>query len=130
VRGPVLADAGFRRRLDAVRPERHRVNVVQKYEIGTTQYLVGQGYEWDTWLPELRPNHPIYGPGAFSLLAEGFPLLKRRFLVDNPYDTPGLADWQERVRATVPDAPVERLVAHLRRVADPEALARSLAVRS
>jgi hypothetical protein len=130
VRGPVLADSGFRRRLDAVRPERHRVNVVQKYEIGTTQYLVGQGYEWDTWLPELRPNHPIYGPGAFSLLAEGFPLLKRRFLVDNPYDTPGLADWQERVRAAVPEAPLDRLVAHLRRVADPEALARSLAVRS
>jgi hypothetical protein len=100
---------------------------VQKYETGATQYLVGQGYDWDTWLPELRPNHPIYGPGAFTLLAEGFPLLKRRFLVDNPYDTPGLAGWQERVLAAVPDAPVARLEAHLRRVADPDALARSLA---
>ena len=127
LRRPVLGDRGFRRRLDSVVPQRDRTNLVQKYETGATQYLVGQGYDWDTWLPELRPNHPIYGPGAFTLLAEGFPLLKRRFLVDNPYDTPGLADWQERVLAAVPGAPVARLEAHLRRVADPDALARSLA---
>jgi hypothetical protein len=127
LRRPVLGDRGFRRRLDSVVPQRDRTNLVQKYETGATQYLVGQGYDWDTWLPELRPNHPIYGPGAFTLLAEGFPLLKRRFLIDNPYDTPGLADWQERVLAAVPGAPVARLEAHLRRVADPDALARSLA---
>jgi hypothetical protein len=35
-----------------------------------------------------------------------------------------------RVRAGVPDAPLDGLVAHLRRVADPEALARSMAVQS
>ncbi len=126
LRRPVLADRGFRRRLDRVVPQRDRTNLVQKYETGTTQYLVGQGYDWDTWLPELRPNHPIYGPGAFTLLGEGFPLLKRRFLAENPYDTPGLAEWQERVLEAVPDAPVAQLDAHLRRVADPEALARSL----
>ena len=99
-----------------------------KYEIGLTQYLIGQGYGWDTWLPELRPNHPIYGPGAFTLPAEGFPLFKRRFLIDNPYDTPGLPRWRERLLEAVPDAPVDRFEAHLRRVADPDALARSLGV--
>ena len=67
---------------------------MQKYETGTTQYLVGQGFDFSTWVPDLRPNHPIYGPGVFDLLAEGFPLFKRRFLVANPYDTPDLADWK------------------------------------
>ena len=94
LRRPVLDDPGFRRRLDAVRPQRDRANLVQKYETGTTQYLVGQGFDFSTWVPELRPNHPIYGPGVFDLLAEGFPLFKRRFLVANPYDTPDLADWK------------------------------------
>ena len=128
LRAPVLADPGFRRRLDQVRPQRHRGGIVAKYEIGLTQYLIGQGYGWDTWLPELRPNHPIYGPGAFTLPAEGFPLFKRRFLIDNPYDTPGLPRWRERLLEAVPDAPVDRFEAHLRRVADPDALARSLGV--
>ena len=107
LRRPVLDDPGFRRRLDAVRPQRDRANLVQKYETGTTQYLVGQGFDFSTWVPDLRPNHPIYGPGVFDLLAEGFPLFKRRFLVANPYDTPDLADWKQRILAAVPDAPVD-----------------------
>ncbi len=56
-------------------------------------------------MPDLRPNHPVYGPGVFDLLADGFPLFKRRFLVANPYDTPDLADWKARLLAAVPDAP-------------------------
>ena len=77
--------------------------------------------------PSCDPTIRSTVPAPSTLLAEGFPLFKRRFLVDNPYDTPDLADWQERVLAAVPDAPVAQLEAHLRRVADPDALARSLA---
>ncbi len=130
LRRPVLDDPGFRRRLDAVRPQRDRANLVQKYETGTTQYLVGQGFDFATWVPELRPNHPIYGPGVFDLLAQGFPLFKRRFLVANPYDTPDLADWKQRILAAVPDAPVDVFERNLLRVADPDELARSFAIRS
>jgi len=130
LRRPVLDDPGFRRRLDAVVPQRDRANLVQKYETGTTQYLVGQGFDFDTWVPELRPNHPIYGPGVFDLLADGFPLFKRRFLVANPYDTPDLADWKARISAVVPEAPVDMFERNLLRVADPADLARSFAIRS
>jgi hypothetical protein len=130
LRRPVLDDPGFRRRLDAVRPQRDRANLVQKYETGTTQYLVGQGFDFDTWVPALLPNHPVYGPGVFDLLADGFPLFKRRFLVANPYDTPDLADWKARLLAVAPDADVETFERNLRRVADPAELARSFAIRS
>ncbi|MXG88065.1 rhamnan synthesis F family protein [Nocardioides flavescens] len=127
LRRPVLDDSGFRRRLDAVVPQEDHELLVQKYEYGTTAYLLGRGFAWDTWLPDLRPNHPVYGPGAFALLGEGFPLFKRRFLVANPYDTPGLGAWKERIRAEVPDAPVEAFERHLLRVADPADLAASFA---
>jgi len=130
LRRPVLDDPGFRRRLDSVRPQRDRANLVQKYETGTTQYLVGQGFDLDTWVPDLRPNHPVYGPGVFDLVADGFPLFKRRFLVTNPYDTPDLADWKARLLAAAPDAPVDMFERHLLRVADPDDLARSFAIRS
>jgi hypothetical protein len=130
LRRPVLDDPGFRRRLDAVRPQRDRANLVQKYETGTTHYLVGQGFDFDTWVPELRPNHPVYGPGVFDLLARGFPLFKRRFLAANPYDTPDLADWKARILTAVPSADVEMFERNLLRVADPDELARSFAIRS
>ena len=132
---PGPAPAGARRpRLPAPprrasSPQRDRANLVQKYETGTTQYLVGQGYDFSTWVPDLRPNHPIYGPGVFDLLAEGFPLFKRRFLVANPYDTPDLADWKQRILAAVPDAPVDMFERNLLRVADPDELARRFAIR-
>jgi lipopolysaccharide biosynthesis protein len=130
LRRPVIEDAGFRRRLDAVVAQRDRANLVQKYETGTTQYLVGQGFDFSTFVPDLRPNHPIYGPGVFDLLADGFPLFKRRFLVANPYDTPDLAAWKARVLAAVPDAPVDMFERNLLRVADPYELARSFSIRS
>jgi lipopolysaccharide biosynthesis protein len=130
LRRPVLEDTGFRRRLDAVAPQRDRANLVQKYETGTTQYLVGQGYDFSTFVADLLPNHPIYGPGVFDLLADGFPLFKRRFLVANPYDTPDLADWKTSILAAVPDAPVEVFERNLLRVADPDELARSFSLRS
>ena len=130
LRRPVLDDAGLRRRLDAVVGQPDHGLVVQKYETGTTQYLIGQGYAFDTFVPELRPNHPVYGPGIFALLADGFPLFKRRFLVANPYDTPDLADWKARILAAVPTADVGAFERNLLRVADPVALERSFALRS
>ena len=54
-------------------------------------------------------------------------MFKRRFLVANPYFTPGLSRWKERMLAAVPDAPVEMFERNLLRVADPEELARSFA---
>ncbi len=125
LRRPVLDDPGFRRRLDSVVPQVDHDMLVQKYEYGTTRYLVGQGFDFSTWLPDLRPNHPLYGPGAFELLAEGFPLFKRRFLVANPYFTPGLDRWRERILEAAPDAPVDIFERNLARVADPDELARS-----
>ena len=130
LRRPVLDDPGFRRRLESVVGQEDHGLVVQKYETGTTQYLVGQGFDFSTWVPGLRPNHPVYGPGAFTLLAEGFPLFKRRFLVANPYDTADLVDWKQRILAHAPDAPVDEFERHLLRVADPVALERSFAIRS
>lgn len=130
LRRPVLEDAGLRKRLDSVVAQPDHGLVVQKYETGTTQYLVGQGYDFATWVPDLRPNHPVYGPGVFGLLAQGFPLFKRRFLVANPYHTPDLVLWKERIRAVAPEADVEMFERHLLRVADPELLAASFAIRS
>ena len=89
LRRPVLDDPGFRRRLDAVRPQRDRANLVQKYETGTTQYLVGQGFDFSTWVPDLRPNHPIYGPGRLRPAGRGVPAVQAPLPGREPLRHPG-----------------------------------------
>jgi CDP-glycerol glycerophosphotransferase (TagB/SpsB family) len=130
LRKPVIEDEGFRKRLDEVSSQQAKISIIYKYETGTTQYLVGQGYDFTTFVPSLYPYHPVYGPHAFDLIRDGFPLLKRGFLADNPYDTPDLADWKKRVLEHVPDAPVEMLERNLLRVSADHRLRRSFAMRT
>jgi CDP-glycerol glycerophosphotransferase (TagB/SpsB family) len=67
---------------------------------------------------------------AFELIAQGLPLLKRQFISDNPYDTPDLADWKDRILALVPEAPVEMLDRCLQRTAPADRLQRSFSIRA
>jgi CDP-glycerol glycerophosphotransferase (TagB/SpsB family) len=126
LRRPVIADAGFRRRLDAVVPEPHKANIVGKYEIGIGRYLMAAGHPFETFIDRLYPFHPIYSETAFTLIAEGFPFLKRYLLAQNHYHVPGLGEWKRRVLEIVPDAPVEQIERNLLRVSNHEKLHRNL----
>lgn len=130
LRAPVIADRGFRKRIDEVAEQETKIAIIHRYETGTTQYLVGQGYDFATYVPHLYPYHPVYGPHAFDLIGDGFPLLKRQFIADNPYDTPDLIEWKKRVLEHVPDAPVEMLERNLLRVSPDHRLRRSFAIRT
>ncbi|WP_139981918.1 CDP-glycerol glycerophosphotransferase family protein [Nocardioides litoris] len=133
LRRPVLTDPGFRRRLERVAPQRTKINIIYKYETGTTRYLLGRGFTLGLFVDDLLPYHPMYGPGAFDLVDRGLPVLKRGLLAQNPYDTPDLADWRQRVAASVPDvdpARLDAIDAHLRRVAPHDRLLRSARTRT
>ena len=127
-RKPVIDDAGFRRRLATVRPERSKARLVRKYEIGLTQYLLGRQFAFDTFIDQLYPLHPVFSLCHFDLIKQGFPLFKRLFLVTNHYDVPGLATWKDKLLAAAPDAPVQRIEDNLLRVADHEKLHRSFSI--
>jgi CDP-glycerol glycerophosphotransferase (TagB/SpsB family) len=128
VRRRVLADQGFRKHLGGVSAQATKLMIVYKYETGTTYRLVGSGFHLSTFVPDLHPYHPVYSPGTFTLIADGFPLLKRAFIAENPYDTPDLADWKKRVGALVPDAPVDMFERNLLRVAADDKLRRSFSI--
>ncbi|WP_169447776.1 CDP-glycerol glycerophosphotransferase family protein [Luteimonas mephitis] len=127
-RKPVIQDPGFRRRLDAVGPQSAKLRVIQKYEIGLTHYLIGRQYLFDTFIDHLYPFHPIYTRYHFDLIRNGYPFLKRYFLSENHYDTPGLAGWKETVRTLVPEAPVDMIERNLLRVSDHGKLHRSFSI--
>ena len=127
-RRPVLDDKFFRRLLDSVASQRSKLAIVQKYEIGLTHLLIGRHYGFSTFIPALYPFHPVFTDQAFALIEQGFPLLKRYFLYQNHYDTPGLAGWKERVTALVQDAPVEVFEQNLLRTSPADRLHRSFAI--
>ena len=125
----VVDDPRFRRILDSVGPQRGKLAIIQKYEIGLTHFLVGNGFGFETYADALYPFHPLFTEWHFTLIGRGFPLLKKYFLYQNHYDVPDLAEWKERVRALVPDAPVEMFERDLLRTAPDDRLRRSHAIR-
>jgi CDP-glycerol glycerophosphotransferase (TagB/SpsB family) len=128
VRRRVLDDPGFRKHLDEVSAQSSKLMIVYKYETGTTYRLVGSGFHLSTYIDDLYPYHPAYSPDAFTLIENGFPVIKRAFIAENPYDTPDLARWKQRIQARVPDAPVGMFERNLRRVAADDKLRRSFAI--
>lgn len=128
-RRPVLDDPGFRWRLDTVTRQREKRLVIHKYEVGISRYLLGAGFDFDTFLPDLWAFHPLYGRHFFEIVHQGFPLVKRNFLGENPRHVPDLAQWEERLRPVVPDAPYAAMRAHLERVTAPGVLREAYGAR-
>ena len=127
-RRPVLDDPVFRRLIDSVHEQPSKLVVILKYEIGLTHLLVGRGHAFDTYVPALYPFHPMFTDWYFTLLEQGFPLLKRYFISQNHYDVPGLAAWKERVLAVTPKAPVDVFERTLQRTSSDDRLRRSLSI--
>ena len=126
----VHQDPAFRRRLATVAKQRDKTTIILKYEIGFSRYLLLGGYHLATFVDGILPYHPVYRASAFDLMAEGFPLLKRQFLYENPFQAPDLRLWKERVLEQVPDADVDAMERNLRRVSPAWSLHRSFAIRS
>lgn len=117
-RKDVIKDSDFRRVLDNVSEEIDKLQIIRKYEIGLTRFLIGKGYEFDTLIDTVTKKHPIFSERAFDLIDEGFPLLKRYFLTDNHYQIKGLAQWKSRIGQANPEADVAMFERNLYRVGD------------
>ena len=126
----VIRDPEFRRRLDSVAEQTNKIAIILKYEIGFSRYLILGGYHLATYVDGILAYHPVYRDTAFTLLGEGFPLLKRQFLYENPFSEPDLERWKERVLEVVPDADVATMERNLLRVSPAWSLHRSFAIRT
>lgn len=129
-RQPVLRDEGFRYRISTAIQERLKGRLVRKCEIGLTQYLLDRQFAFSTFVDELYALPPVYTERCFDILANGFPFLKRLFLVTNHYNIPGLSSWKKRVLDLVPEAPVEMIERNLARVGDHDKLCRSFSIEA
>ena len=127
-RQPVIEDPEFRRYLASVTVQFNKRNIVHKYEIGLTHWLIQHGHPFDTFVSRLYPFHPIFTKWYFRLLDEGFPLLKRFLLAENHYHVPRLAEWPKLIEEKIPGIDVGVFQRNLERVTDPDRLRRSLTI--
>lgn len=128
VRKPVMRNSAFRELLDSVETQQSKKQIILRYEVGLTRFLIQCGYEFATFIDDLYPLHPVYSLSHFELIRRGFPLLKRFLLTDNHYKVPGLGQWKALLNDALPGVKVESIEENLRRVADQEKLYRSLNV--
>ncbi|QIK77082.1 rhamnan synthesis F family protein [Nocardioides piscis] len=126
----VHTDPRFRQRLDDVSAQSEKVTIILKYEIGFSRLLILAGFKLATFVEGILPYHPVYRASAFELLHEGFPLLKRQLITENPFEIPDLHRWKSRVLVAAPDADVEAMDRSLRRTAPPWSLVRSFGFRT
>lgn len=126
----VHSDPRFRRRLDEVAAQSEKVTIILKYEIGFSRLLILAGFTMATFVDGILAYHPVYRGSAFDVMHDGFPLLKRQFLTENPFETPDLHRWKERVLEAAPDADVEAMDRSMRRTAPPWSLVRSFGFRT
>jgi CDP-glycerol glycerophosphotransferase (TagB/SpsB family) len=126
----VVADPGFRRRIEQVSRQEHKGLVILKYEIGLSDHLNNAGYDFAAYVDRLYPFHPLYTPDYFTLLErESFPLVKRLYLGEN-VKTPDLYLWKDRIRAVFPDAPVEMMERNLLRVTPADRIYKAHSIRT
>ena len=125
-RKSVIADGAFRAIFDSVTTQSTKLAIIRKYEVGLTYSLIDHGYNFDTYVRDLLPIHPIYSESIFDIIGDGFPLFKRLILSENHYYVADLARWKERLIAVAPNADVDVIERNLLRVSDPEKLHRNL----
>lgn len=125
-RKPVIDDAGFRKLLNSVTVQPNKQNIVQKYEIGLTRYLITRGLVFDTFIPDLYPFHPIYTNWHFHLIEEGFPLFKRYLLTSNHYQVPHLYRWKDKILRALPSTDIAVMERNMLRITAPDVLERNL----
>ena len=94
--------------------------LIREYEIGLTRFLINEGYELDSFIDYLYPYHPVYSTKNFDLIADGFPLLKKTLLLNNPLKEKFLLKSMETLRGIITDEFYNPIIKNLKRTGNQE----------
>lgn len=124
----IINDEFFRSLIDNVSYQKGKKSLILKYEIGLTKLLLAKGYDFETFMDDLYPLHPVYTDAVYEMMQDGFPLFKRYFLTENHYRQKDLYEWKNKIIKIYPDADVSAMEKNLLRVADASKLYKNLDV--
>ena len=125
-RKPILEAGLLENILNNVSKEYNKTNIILKYEVGTTRKLINLGYEFDTYMDDLYPLHPVFTENVFEMIDNGFPFFKRFLLAVNHYHVKDLWQWEEKILKAIPDADIECMKNNLTRLVSQSTLDKTL----
>ena len=125
-RKPILKNGVLQSILNNIKKETSKKEIILKYEIGLTKTLLDKNYEFDTYMDDLYPFHPIYTETIFEMIENGFPLFKRFYLTENHYHTKELWRWKEKLLKILPNLDINPIEKNLHRIADASKLYNNL----
>jgi len=128
-RKEIIQDTSFQKYINSISYQQNKIQIIKKYEIGIFQFLARKGYNFQTFLDNLYPIHPIYSEVIFELIRDGFPVFKRLTLSENNYYIENLENWKDELLSSAPDTNIDAIEKNLLRVSDNEKLYLNFNVR-
>lgn len=129
-RKDIIQDKNFQNFVNKISRQKNKKNLILKYEIGLTTYLLSHGYDFDTYMDFLYPFHPVYTNVIYEMIEDGFPLFKRFFLTENHYNQKKLYKWKEKLLKIYPDLNLKPIEDNLYRMADASKLYKNLDIEN
>ena len=127
-RSNIIKDKKFQKFISNISRERDKTTLVLKHEIGLTKYLIVNEYDFETYMDDLYPFHPIYTNVIYDMIENGFPLFKRLFIVLNHYREKELYSWKKRLLSTHPTLDLKPIEENMNRVGNATAIYKNLDV--
>ena len=126
----IIKDKKFQNFINTISRQKNKKNLILKYEIGLTKYLLSHKYNFDTYMDFLYPFHPVYTDVVYEMIEHGFPLFKRFFLTENHYKQKKLYKWKEKLLKVYPDLNLKPIEDNLYRMADASKLYKNLDIEN
>jgi len=127
-RSNIIKDKKFQKFMSHVSNERNKTTLIVKYEIGLTKFLIANEYDFETYMDDLYPYHPVYSNIVYDMIEEGFPFFKRLFIVLNHYKIKKIYDWKERLLSIHPSLDLKPIENNINRVGDATAVYKNIDV--
>ncbi|SFV68411.1 Glycosyltransferase [hydrothermal vent metagenome] len=124
----VIKDKKFQKFLWHVSKERNKTTLILRNEIGLTKFLIANEYDFETYMDDLYPYHPVYTNRVYDMMENGFPFFKRLFMVLNHYKEKELYSWKKRLLSIYPTLDIKPIEDNLNRVGDATAIYKNLDV--
>jgi len=127
-RSNIIKDKKFQKFLNNISKERNKTTLVLKHEIGLTKYLIANKYDFETYMDDLYPFHPIYTNVIYDMIENDFPLFKRLFMVLNHYREKELYSWKKRLLSIYPTLDLKPIEENINRVGNATTIYKNLDV--
>ena len=93
----IISDNQFKNIISSITKQDNKKDIIIKYEIGITRYLLLNNYTLKTFSEFQYPLSPVYSLLHFKLIRDGFPLLKKGLLSSNHYKVEPLKNWKNKI---------------------------------